>query len=141
MMGEWNRFMINSGIEVFNSLFLFNVLYFRFEVDIFVFVFFLVLFVFVIVIGNLIVMIVFIYNWKLWKRGNVFLVSLVCFDCIVGVVFLLFWICILGFGISKGEVFYEFFISLDIFSVLILVFYLIVISVECFIFVLRLFLY
>ena len=141
MMGERNRSMINSGTEALNSSLSPDALHPRSEVDTLVFVFFSVLLALAIVIGNSIVMTAFIHNRKLRKRGNVFLVSLACSDCIVGVASLPLWICISGLGISKGEVFYEFFISLDIFSALTSVFHLTAISVERFISVSRPFLY
>ena len=132
--------MINSGTEALNSSLSPDALHPRSEVDTLVFVFFSVLLALAIVIGNSIVMTAFIHNRKLRKRGNVFLVSLACSDCIVGVASLPLWICISGLGISTGEVF-EFFISLDIFSALTSVFHLTAISVERFISVSRPFLY
>lgn len=70
-----------------------------------------------------------------------FLVSLACSDCLVGVVSLPLWICISGLGISKGEALYALFISLDIFSAFTSVFHLTAISVERYISVSRPFLY
>ena len=113
----------------------------RSEVDSFVFVSFSVILAFAIVLGNTIVMAAFKHNRKLRKRSNMFLISLACSDCVVGVVSLPLWICISGLGISKGEVLYALFISLDIFSALTSVFHLTAISVERYVSVSRPFLY
>ena len=113
----------------------------RSEVDTFVFVSLSVLLAFAIVLGNTIVMAAFKHNRKLRKRSNMFLISLACSDCVVGVVSLPLWICISGLGISKGEVLYALFISLDIFSALTSVFHLTAISVERYVSVSRPFLY
>lgn len=113
----------------------------RSEMDTFVFVIFSVLLAFAIVFGNTIVMAAFKQNRKLRKRSNMFLISLACSDCLVGVVSLPLWICISGLGIGKGEALYALFISLDIFSALTSVFHLTAISVERYISVSRPFLY
>ncbi|KAJ7376487.1 hypothetical protein OS493_034223 [Desmophyllum pertusum] len=113
----------------------------RSDVDSLVFVIFSVLLAFAIVFGNTIVMAAFKHNRKLRKRNNMFLISLACSDCLVGVVSLPLWICISGLGISKGEVLYSLFISFDIFSALTSVFHLTAISVERYVSVSRPFLY
>lgn len=113
----------------------------RSEVDTLAFVIFSVLLAFAIVFGNTIVMAAFKHNRKLRKRSNMFLISLACSDCVVGVVSLPLWICISGLGIGKGEVLYALFISLDIFSALTSVFHLTAISVERYVSVSQPFLY
>ena len=139
--GERNRSLINSGTEALNISLSPDALDPRSEVDTLVFVFSSVLLALAIVIGNSIVIAAFIHNRKLRKRSNVFLVSLACSDCIVGVISLPLWICISVFGISSSEAVYVLFISLDIFSALTSVFHLTAISVERFISVSRPFLY
>ena len=109
--------------------------------DTLIFLIFSVLLVFVIVFGNIIVMAAFKQRRKLRRRSNMFLISLACSDCLVGIVSLPLWICISGLGVGEGEVLYSFFISFDIFSALTSVFHLTAISVERYISVSRPFLY
>ena len=113
----------------------------RSKEDTLIFLIFSVFLAFAIVFGNTIVMVAFKNRRKLRRRSNMFLISLACSDCLVGVVSLPLWICISGLGISKGEVLYAFFISFDIFSALTSVFHLTAISVERYISVSRPFLY
>lgn len=141
MADERNGSVINTGTQTLNSSLSPAALLLRSEVDTLIFVFSSALLAFAIVLGNTTVMAAFIHNRKLRKRNNMFLVSLACSDCIVGVVSLPLWICISGLGISKGEVVYALFISLDVFSALTSVFHLTAISVERFISVSRPFLY
>ena len=113
----------------------------RSDADTFIFLIFSVLLAFAIVVGNSLVMAAFKHCRKLRRRSNMFLISLACSDCLVGVVSLPLWICISGLGISKGEVLYAFFISFDIFSALTSVFHLTAISIERYISVSRPFFY
>lgn len=113
----------------------------RSKADTLIFLIFSVLLAFFVVFGNTIVMAAFKKRRNLRRRSNMFLISLACSDCLVGIVSLPLWICISGLGIGKGEVLYAFFISFDIFSALTTVFHLIAISVERYISVSRPFLY
>lgn len=136
-----NTSMINVRQQAFNSSGTSVAQLPRSEVDTFAFVIFSVLLAFAIVFGNIIVMAAFKQNRKLRKRSNMFLISLACSDCLVGVVSLPLWICISGLGIGRGEALYALFISLDIFSALTSVFHLTAISAERYISISRPFLY
>lgn len=115
--------------------------YLRSGADTLIFLIFSVLLAFVIVFGNIIIIAAFKQHRKLRRRSNMFLISLACSDCLVGIVSFPLWICISGLGVGKGEVLYAFFISFDIFSALTSVFHLTAISVERYISVSRPFLY
>ena len=115
--------------------------YFRSGTDTLIFLIFSVLLALVIVFGNIVIMAAFKHCQKLRRRSNMFIISLACSDCLVGIVSLPLWISISGLGVGKGEVLYAFFISFDIFSALTSVFHLTAISVERYISVSRPFLY
>ena len=115
--------------------------YVRSEVDTLMFLIFSVLLAFAILSGNTMVMVAFKHCRKLRRRSNMFLISLACSDCLVGIVSLPLWILISGLGISKSEALYSFFISFDIFSALTTVFHLTAISVERYMSVSRPFFY
>ena len=115
--------------------------YLRSGTDTLIFLIFSVLLALVIVFGNIVIMAAFKHRQKLRRRSNMFIISLACSDCLVGIVSLPLWISISGLGVGKGEVLYAFFISFDIFSALTSVFHLTAISVERYISVSRPFLY
>lgn len=95
---------------------------------------------FVIIIGNFFVVVLYFLNLRFCIGIYMFLVSLVILDLLVGCVFLFLWIYISLIGVYYRFL-NMFFIFFDILSVMVLIFYLIIVSMERWLVILCFFIY
>lgn len=91
------------------------------------------LLIIIIIIGNGLIFILFVVNWKLRIVINMFIINLLVSDVLVGLVFILSWIYIfLSVYIDKFYIVgsYFFYIIVDIFIGIVFILFFIFISIE-----------